>query len=644
MRRVMNCMGRYYPMWYTGIALGIVIGLIYAHAAIVANADDRRDDVLNGKVKCIKYNATINKFDLDCAFTWSDGAQRGIQLDDYVTLHKNEEFDGHDFEIQPHEEVLGLFDIDDTNITSIKDAPFIHNLHIRGGHLLQDDAGFIIRKNARFYHVDSCSIDGEMWQMQGTGSGTGGIAGGMNARDGGEIVITNCTSAGEPMFSKGAGGILGRNAGQNGGTVNITNCLSTKAIGSADQAGGIVGSHAGIDGGQVYIKNSHFRGRINGQAAGGICGKDAGKDDGKVFISGSSSEGTIWSSASRSGGICGEKAGSNGGQVHVSMCYFDGSIQGEDSGGFFGDNAGDGSGEVFVWNSYSRGTVSAYRAGGMFGGDSNNTAKIEIHDSYASGKLDANYAGSIFGWSSGEERTKVDHTVYRENICGNDDAGFCNPWKNATSNNLTDITGKLYCGPQGRCWSSDVWVIAANETYPVLQSVSSSSPPSRGSRSPFPTISLFASNSPSTSTSFTASPYPSVYSSRLASSPTPTCFVSNSPSASSLFTFTPSPSPSPSSSGLASSLTSTQVTETVSVSMKDGTVSASQRLPPKSPSGSPDPSDQANSFSPASSGTSSQSPSSELKFRMEVPCQHPARAVVVSDDEQEWISTLENPN
>ena len=884
------------PFFAFGLAL--LYSLLHLHGLLVWAAD-RRSDIVNGGLDLrLRYNATLKKFDLGPGFTWKSGGDFGVN--DYMTLHKNEEFDGHDIEIGlGGVGVEGLIAIEES-VTSIEEAPFIHNLHIRGGHIWQADEGFIIRNNARFYHVDSCTVTGQL-----QGSGTGGIAGGMNAHDGGEIIISNCTSEGTEIGAEGTGGIIGRNAGENGGKVSIIDCHSTRNIAGRD-TGGIVGTNAGIDGGevfisncssvgmmkssgtnqggicganagnrgqvciensffrgditsefsggicgnfagnngvvsilncfsegaipssagnsggicgsgageggQIYIQNSHFRGEIRADAAGGICGKYAGTNGGNASIIGCSSEGTIFSSAASAGGICGEKAGyggqlhienshfrgdidaknaggicgyyaggelgkvfisgssseatildaatgsggicggkggyggeiyieksffrgkiesadtggicgesvganggkvsivncfseadidshatraggicgskagdggtvfmeksffvgdigsahsggifgqlagSNGGKINVSMCYFAGNIEGQDSGGIFGDKAGNNNGEVFVWNSYSRGTVNGHHAGGMFGGDSNNAAKVEIYDSYASGKVADHNGGSIFGHRGGkEDQTRVDHTVYNERICSNTNSENCSPWKNETSDNLVDITGKLYCGPKGRCWNSDVWMMADNETFPVLRRLSSPNSVASPTTSPFPQAN---SVSPSVTATFSdsASPFPMLTysmaptptgtvhpssstrtptkSATSSTSPTATHFGSNSPSTGRSFIQNLSPTMSP--SGLPSTNVAPSGTTETATGSVDGTVYSSQSLvsPSPSPTSSTSPnSDQTTATSQSSlPGTVSPSPTRQLKSRMELPCQHPARAVIVSDD------------
>ena len=769
-------------------ALGIrfVLGLMIRYIVLEQGpqpvwAADRRSDALQGTI-FITYNETAKKFDLQSSFEWRDDGE-SFGLLDFMTLHKNEEFDGHDIEIDLGSGVVeGLFAVH-ASVTSFEEAPFIHNVRIKNGHVEASSMGFIMRENARFYRIDSCTVTGEL-----LGQGTGGIAGGLNAQNGGEIVISNCNSTGVPVKAVRAGGIIGKEAGRNGGIVNITNCHTVRDIGKvAEGAGGIIGSQAGLEGGKLFISNcstegsilsenaggicaantgeaaevhiqsSHFRGNISGQASGGICGIKAGSNSGYVSIFDCSSEGNIFQTASTSGGICGAKAGdggeihiqnshfrgeiqgdeaggisgqlmatnagkasivncfgegtisalqnsgglcgsragsggtviversffigsvisnqgggifgqfagsnggkvyvsmcyfvgnlhrqntggvfgseagdtdgeihvwnsfskgiihegqsggffgnlagSNGGKLHVSMCFFDGEIRGQNSGGIFAQRAGNNGGEIYVHNSYCKGTISGNRAGGMFGGENNDAGKIEIYDSYASGSLDQVHTGSIFGWSSGsEQQTRVDHAVYRDKMCGDE---HCSPLTNETSNSLADITGKLYCGQQGRCWSSDVWMIAADETYPVLQGMNFSPEPSPAQvQTPSSTVSSLLTDS-----------------------------ASSSPMQSYSASSTPRPSPSSS-----VSLTETRtLTESATSHTTSRSYPESSRQNPSSPSATPlvslDWSTQETRSPSVLSETNPPLQTSPVAKRMELPCQYPARVVIVSDGE-----------
>ena len=407
----------------------------------VAKGSERRQDIINNDVDCIDYNANAGVFNLVCREFVLDMAS-DFSMEDYITLEKNEVFEGNDRRIILDGPYKGLLRI---NATSFREAPVIRRLHMIGGKT-EPGGGFVIQEKQKHFIVDSCSSSGEI-------ESGGGICG---AECSGDILITNCWSLGSILWGAwgGAGGISGARIGLNGNDdntkVRITQCHSTGDI--AD--GGICGWEAGRNG-HLSVTKSYSTGKIDGSHGGGICGSDTGVENGFVTIEQCYSEGKI--SGSDTGGITGHATGASGGIVHITDSYSRGNISGAGSGGICGFQTGQWHGTVIITNVYASGHLIGWVRGGIIGSIAQSATEISIAMSVYNDLHD----GSLVGENYSPETFTED--------------------KN--SGDLKDITGKVYCFGND-CWNSvDIWHTIAND-FPVLAFPSSgtSTPPTKNER------------------------------------------------------------------------------------------------------------------------------------------------------------------
>ena len=432
-----------------------VLAVISTYLSVdVAKGSERRQDAINGNVGCISYDGNDGVFSLVCS-NWdltSPSTNFDMDMDDYITLEKNEIFEGQDNEVTLSGNYGGMFRIasfGDDAPSSLDDAPIIRHVHMIGG-TTKERQGFVVQKNQQHFIVDSCSTTGEI-----KGDESGGICG---TECLGDILITNCLSSGD-ITALHAGGITGARIGFNGNNGNT----------------------------KVKITRCHSKGEITSTGAGGICGSGAAKR-GHLVITHSYSTGTIngW----KSGGICGSNAGIQNGLVEIEQCHSEGEISADRSGGITGDSTGIGDGKVCITNSYSRGDITGGdNAGGVCGKFTAwNGGIIIIKNVYASGKIIGHNAGGIIGeTASSASEVKVTMSVYNGDNGPIAGAGSLAEFKN--SNDLDNITSRIYCyeNDPTYCWNSTIWFAVPNN-FPILQP-----PPTQT-----PSATLTVTNTPTT--------------------------------------------------------------------------------------------------------------------------------------------------
>ena len=395
---------------------------------------ERRQDVIDGKVKCIQYDGHARIFTLVCS-KFDPENSSDFSMNDYITMENNEVFEGNGSQIALNGKYKGLFRTNSTS-PSLNDAPTIRNLHMIGGET-ETGGGFIIQQGQSNFIVDSCSSSGGI-----TGSDSGGMCG---KKCSGNILIKDCWSSGD-ITGSGAGGI----------------------------AAGRVGAMRSEDTTKVQITHCHSTGNAFGINSGGICGIRAGENGGQVVITHSYSTGEI--GGPNSGGICGFGTAHTNGIVTIQRCYSEGKISGQGSGGIIGRGGGTVGGTVRITNSYSRGDTRGDLAGGISGSKTGwASGTVIITNVYASGKIDHTDAGGIIGQMHEDAReVNITMSVYNDGpIVGNE----VNPARftsKKTSRNLTDITAKVYCY-ENECWNSTIWLAVPNN-FPILAEVLGPSP------------------------------------------------------------------------------------------------------------------------------------------------------------------------
>ena len=265
----------------------------------------------------------------------------------WFILGPNEIFDGAGFTIDLSGETTeGLFAF--KSINNFDSAPTIKNLGVLNGSLSVNYAGYIVRRNQKFFKVDSCYNTGAISRADSAGIVGGGA--GWN----GNCTVTNCYNTG--AIATRAAGIIGSFSGN----CTVTNCYNTGAI-SGNGAGGIACEYAGNKG-NCTVTNCYNTGAISGNAAGGIAGKYAG-NNGNCSVTNCYNTGAIYSE--NAGGIAGLRAGDNG-NCTVTNCYNTGTIYSENAGGIAGGYAGN-KGNCTVTNCYNTGAIYDWRAGDIAG-------------------------------------------------------------------------------------------------------------------------------------------------------------------------------------------------------------------------------------------------------------------------------------
>ena len=421
---------------------------------------DRRQGIIDGTVACVEYDGNTGIFSLVCP-ELELLSSSGLDMDEYITLQKNEVFEGNDNKMLLNGEYKGLFKISDSEERgpfSLEDAPIIRNLHMTGGET-ERDGGFFIQVLQNNFIIDSCSSSGEI-----KGTSSGGLCG---RRCSGHILITNCWSSGE-ISGSSAGGITGDHIAHRGNDYNanvtITHCHSTGNM-TGWGNGGVTG-YWGADHGHLVITDSYSLGNIAGLDSGGIVGWGTAYQ-GIVTIKQCYSEGEI--SGDNSGGIVAGYGG-YGGFIEVKECYSEGKISGEGSGGIAGSSTGY-DGIAYIMNSYSRGDIARHAGGvcGRLAGEGHGI--VIITNVYASGSFLHEDAGGIIGHiDSNAKEISITMSVYNdETIVGKNDAdgGVLNITK--SSGDLGAINGIIYCYENGECWDDETIWEAVPNALPILQ-------------------------------------------------------------------------------------------------------------------------------------------------------------------------------
>ena len=416
--------------------------------------------------------------------------------------------------------------------------------------------------------------------------GTTSAHGGFVVRRGqSNFIVESCSSSGVIWGDDdgliGGGGICGDECS---GYIRIFNCSSRGNIAGA-RAGGIAGRRFGFDGGNVTIVRSFSSGDILGKLSGGLCGNSAAWNGGEVRIFQSFTKGAI--RGRESGGIIGGGAGFRG-TVQILQSFAIGNISGRHSGGLLGTRAGRKHGKVTVLDSYSRGNImgNGY-VGGICGGlCGSEHGTLHLRNVYASGDVMSGTAGALIGSVANDaKQVLISMSVYngepmvRSGKNNTDDSG-------TNSENLKDIERSVYCNDEGSCWDTvTIWSSIPIDRFPTLQFEGLASLPTESSYPiPSPTSTIQPALSPSDG--------------RLPS------FVSGTPVASPI-------EYSPSVGSLQSISTSSSQSTLAPSESPDG----SELLPPVHSTSNP-------------SSTPSQS-----SLIMQIPCQYPARAVVVGTEE-----------
>ena len=457
---------------------------------------ERRQDAIAGDIECIEYNAGV--FSLVCPkleigrddnneppspdayyyyyyYYYYYGGSPELNINDYITLEKDEVFEGNGNKIILDGAYRGLFLISPSSTrgpTSLENAPVIRNLHMVGGETMAGH-GFIVQRRQKNFIVDSCSTSGEI-----SGTDSGGICG-QECTD--YILIKNCWSSGD-ITGDGAGGIAGDrfaskiynlNARPNA-KADIIDCYSTGDI-TGENAAGITGARPGANDGHVTITRSFSTGQISGLSSAGICGVGA--------------------------------AGS--GLVIIDQCFSEGGISGEESGGIIGNLAAMSGGFVQITNSYSRGDISgAHGAGGICANSIGfQGGRVIIQNVYASGKIVHEDASGIISRLSNADEVSITMSVHNgDPIVGN--TGGVTVTKERNSGDLSKINGVVYCY-EHECWDEEtIWIAVPND-LPVLRfQMSPLSPSATPSSAPAQAPSNTATGTPAPTPSTTATETP----------------------------------------------------------------------------------------------------------------------------------------
>ena len=397
---------------------------IFLAMIILQNVEgsERRQDIINGTVACIDYDNSDGHgvFSLVCPQLDLEHAN-DFTMSDYITLEKDEAFEGNDNEILLNGEYKGLFKIADSEErapSSLEDAPIIRNLHLIGGETERDGA-FFVQKEQNYFIIDSCSSSGEI-----KGRNSGGICG---DKCSGDILITNCWSSGE-ISGDDAGGITGQRIAHDGNdynaSVTITLCHSTgNMIGWGN--GGITG-YWGAENGHLVITDSYSTGNITGDDSGGIVGSEVAYGGGSTTIEQCYSEGEI--SGEESGGIAGSW-GAWGGFLQIKECHSVGEISGDYSGGITGSGPSyDVEGVTTIEQCYSEGKISGEESGGIAGAWGAWKGFLQIKECYSVGEISGEDSGGICGYESAYQGIATIEQCYSlGNISGVGSAGIIAP-------------------------------------------------------------------------------------------------------------------------------------------------------------------------------------------------------------------------
>eukprot|EP01138_Halocafeteria_seosinensis_P010266 gb/GECG01010484.1/.p1 GENE.gb/GECG01010484.1/~~gb/GECG01010484.1/.p1 ORF type:complete len:495 (+),score=52.32 gb/GECG01010484.1/:1-1485(+) len=244
----------------------------------------------------------------------------------------------------------------------------------------------------------------------------------------------------------------------------VDSCSSTGEI-SGLRSGGICGNKAATDDGKIKVTNSFSKGTISGKDAGGICGASAGTEHGQVTISRCYSLGDL--THENTGGIVGTNAAVRSNTVHISQCFSQGKIKGLGAGGIAGIDAGEEHGKMYITDCYTTGGISKKHAGGIVGWNTaENDGSVFIRNCYASGTVEHEDAGGIIGHiAKGADSVAVENSVYTTRLVG----GGEGVKDISNSNDLDDITGKLYKAGEPDGWSSELWVVHWTHNLPILR-------------------------------------------------------------------------------------------------------------------------------------------------------------------------------
>eukprot|EP01138_Halocafeteria_seosinensis_P001225 gb/GECG01001254.1/.p1 GENE.gb/GECG01001254.1/~~gb/GECG01001254.1/.p1 ORF type:complete len:996 (+),score=117.11 gb/GECG01001254.1/:1-2988(+) len=512
--------------------------------------EDLRDEIMDGSADCFEYIEDQELFRLTCSvLRWTDE----YSSDTYVTLKKNEEFDGMDREIDLTGVTgfHGLFEIDETGISSLNEAPLIQRTHVRKGQTATR-GGFLIRANQKKFRIDSCSSTGKI-----LGDKSGGICGSGVGKDGGYVKITNCHSEGT-IEGKDSGGICGNIIGRNNGKATILHCYSVGDV-TGRNSGGIVGSNGGFAADEIKISECYSRGNMDASGSGGIAAPDAGELNGKVSI---------------------------------TNCYTTGDISSSKAGGILGFDIAEQDGNTFVENTYSSGKVKHSNAGGIVGGVASDAGTVEVKNSvYNSVRLVGGDEAVTKEEDNSGELDDIRGKLYRVN----EDGGWSpDVWVAPWSNKLPILRFQLgnLPSPTPSKSGTPTRTVSPSATSTATSTLTPSYTPT-SSKSGTPTKTV--SSSATLTTTSTSTP---------SNTPTPT----SSPSQTMTGSATSTVSVTPTSSGTAtatSSPSSTQTATSTPTSSNTGTATISST---SSTSGTPTWSPSSSS-SPSCTKTSTTSPS-----------------------------------
>eukprot|EP01138_Halocafeteria_seosinensis_P009724 gb/GECG01009935.1/.p1 GENE.gb/GECG01009935.1/~~gb/GECG01009935.1/.p1 ORF type:complete len:266 (+),score=24.86 gb/GECG01009935.1/:1-798(+) len=229
--------------------IALVFCLTISHtSASKEEGEDLRESIRAGLEPCFRHSqSTLERaprFEMNCSrMYWKASGYNGST---FISLKANEEFDGHNGEIDLEgiNGFQGLIAVENDNVTSFKDAPLIHRVHIRSGST-STSGGFIVREKAQFVEVDACSSSG---------------------------IVNGSTRPPSPAIS--GGGICGRLCGLNG-EILISNCSSTGVV-QGVKSGGITGDRLGEQG-HATVVDCFATGNLEGINSGGICGQYCGR-------------------------------------------------------------------------------------------------------------------------------------------------------------------------------------------------------------------------------------------------------------------------------------------------------------------------------------------------------------------------------
>eukprot|EP01138_Halocafeteria_seosinensis_P008792 gb/GECG01008986.1/.p1 GENE.gb/GECG01008986.1/~~gb/GECG01008986.1/.p1 ORF type:complete len:913 (+),score=82.73 gb/GECG01008986.1/:1-2739(+) len=526
--------------------LGVFLFVFFLAFGIVVNGADLRDRIMKGNELCFHFVPEMQQFQMNCSvLQW---AVHSYGADTYISLDANEVFDGGGryggvIDLNGTAGFKGLFAIME-HVASFDDAPLIKNMRVKGG-VIAEHAGFIVRKDQRFFVADSCSSTGD-------------------------------------ILAYGAGGICGSYCGRDNGEIKIMNSFSSGKIGSAQHShgGGITGEHVGDNQGRVNVTRCYSMGHIGGFVAGGVLGDHPGFGQAEVFVFQSYSLGDILESAEASGGIIGGGSGASGGTVHIEECFSTGELSADESGGISGHRTAVSSGNVHIINCYTRGNIHGKHSGGIAGdhtGDNHEESLLNIADTYASGVVTHSEAGTIIGSipNDNSAEIQVHYCVYNgtakdgasAEIVGTKPSSSLKTTGN--SGELEDIRGRLY----QPFWSNSTWAISGPKHLPILrfQLLTSSTPTPRSTRTATvtPTVSVTTSKTPTASISESntvTSTITTTFTSSPTSSTSPSVSPSSTPSTTSTSTLSTSATPTHSATSTASRSRSSTWSSTPSVS------------------------------------------------------------------------------